>query len=429
MCIRDRCKAIATIKPQSNVQQIVLINNKKHIRKTAKALKANGYNVKTIYTNNLDTNTYNELINTEILSSNVDVLLCTEKVATGLNIKPNGKQVRLIYCEGNRNEAKFLAGFNKRLYTQFVARVRDVSSIEQILVVTKEHNKAPFERATPTMYYSRCLANLTKNANQVNADFYDEPQKANYLEHTAANGLMYDEQGKVVVDTLYAANRAEQLALNNSHLTDYFGDIEPFEIKRTKHTAAAAKAANEACKVVNEQYAEIEQQVSDATKEAESSPLFELASLVADATPSRELKGFLRGNVGIMPNKPTAANADADAEQIRLEVATETFCEFFVWSKLGLNWQDSHKLIFEPQPQKKPQIEPLNEQQEPQPQQEQAEQQEQQEQQVHNGLHVFTDVHTSSQVFTDVHTSSQPQKSRLLPVSYTHLTLPTNREV
>ena len=413
--ISTLCKAIATIKPQSNIQQIVLINSRKKIRETAKALKKLGYNIKTIYTNNLDATTYDNLIKTESLSSDVDVLLCTEKVATGLNIKPNGKQVRLIYCEGNRNEAKFLAGFNKRLYTQFVARVRDVSSIEQILVVTKEHNKAPFERATPTMYYSRCLANLTKNANQVNTDFYDEPQKANYLEHTAANGLMYDEQGKVVVDTLYAANRAEQLALNNSHLTDYFGDIEPFEIKRTKHTAAAAKAANEACKVVNEQYAEIEQQVSDATKEAESSELFELATNVANHTPSRELKGFLRGNVGIMPNKPTAANADADAEQIRLEVATETFCEFFVWSKLGLNWQDSHKLIFEPQPQKKPQIEPLNEQQEPQPQQEQAEQQEQQEQQVHNGLHVFTDVHTSSQVFTDVHTSSQPQKSRLMP--------------
>ena len=119
-----------------------------------------------------------------------------------------------------------------------------------------------------------------------------------------------------------------------------------------------------------------------------------------------------------MPNAKAESNADADAEQIRLEVATETFCEFYVWHKLGLNWQDSHKLIFEPQPQKKPQIEPLNEQQEQQPQQEQAEQdeqQEQQEQQVHNGLHVFTDVHTSSQVFTDVHTSSQPQKSRLMP--------------
>ena len=413
------CKAIATIKPQSNVQQIALINNRAQIRKTAKALKKLGYNVKTIYTNNLDTTAYNELIKTEILSSDVDVLLCSEKIATGLNIKPNGKQVRLIYAESNRNEAKFLAGFNKRLYTQFVARVRDVSSIEQILVVTKEHNKAPFERSTPTMYYSRIIANLKKDAEQVNADFYDEPQKANYLEHVAANGLMYDEQGKVVVDTLYAANRAEQLALNNSHLTDYFGDIEPFEIKRTKHTAAAAKAANEACKVVNEQYAEIEQQVSDATKEAESSPLFELASLVADATPSRELKNYLRANVGIMPNAKAESNADADAEQIKLEVATETFCEFYVWHKLGLQWSDAHKLIFEPQPQKKPQIEPLNEQQEPQPQQEQGEQQEQpieqQEQQVHNGLHVFTDVHTSSQVFTDVHTSSQPQKSRLMP--------------
>lgn len=393
--ISTLCKAIATIKPQSNVQQIVLINNKKHIRKTAKALKAIGYNVKTIYTNNLDATAYNELIKTEILSSDVDVLLCSEKIATGLNIKPNGKQVRLIYTESNRNEAGFLAGFNKRLYTQFVARVRDVASIEQILVVTKEHNKAPFERSTPTMYYSRCLANLKKDAEQVNADFYDEPQKANYLEHTAANGLMYDEQGKVVVDTLYAANRAEQLALNNSHISDYFADIEPFDIKRTKHTAAAAKAANEACKVVNEQYAEIEQQVSEVTKEAESSPLFELASLVADATPSRELKNYLRANVGIMPNAKAESNADADAEQIRLEVATEVFNEFYVWHKLGLQWQDSHKLIFEQQPQ-----------------QEQAEQQ---EQQIYNGLHVFTDVHDCSQVFTDVHNCSQPQKSRLMP--------------
>lgn len=406
------CKAVATIKPQSNVQQIVLINSTKKIEATEQALKELGYNVKTIYTNNLDATAYNELIKTEILSSDVDVLLCTEKVATGLNIKPNGKKVRLIYCESNRNEAEFLAGFNKRLYTQFVARVRDVASIEQILIVTKEHNKAPFERSTPTMYYSRIIANLKKDAEQVNADFYNEPQQANYLAHTAANGLMYDEQGKVVVDTLYAANRAEQLALNNSHISDYFADIEPFVFECEQTAAAAEKAANKACKRVNKQYCEIEQQVSEATKQAESSELFELATNVANHTPSRELKNYLRANVGIMPNKPTTAELDADAEQIRLKVATEAFCEFYVWHKLGLNWQDSHKLIFEPQPQKKPQIEPLNEQQEQQPQQEQGEQQ---EQQVHNGLHVFTDVHTSSQPFTDVHTSSQPQKSRLMP--------------
>lgn len=400
--ISTLCKAIATIKPQSNVQQIVLINNKKHIRKTAKALKAIGYNVKTVYTNNLDATAYNELIKTEILSSDVDVLLCSEKIATGLNIKPNGKQVRLIYTESNRNEAGFLAGFNKRLYTQFVARVRDMASIEQIFVVTKEHNKAPFERSTPTMYYSRIIANLKKDAEQVNADFYNEPQQANYLEHTAANGLMYDEQGKVVVDTLYAANRAEQLALNNSHLTDYFGDIEPFVLKRTKHTTAAAKAANEACKVVNEQYAEIEQQVSEATKEAESSELFELASLVTNNTPSRELKSYLRANVGIMPNAKAESNADADAEQIRLEVATEAFCEFYVWHKLGLQWSDAHKLIFEPQQEQGEQQEQPIEQAE---QQAANEEQPQQEPQVYNGL----------QPFTDVHTSSQPQKSRLLP--------------
>jgi len=400
--ISTLCKAIATLKPKGDVQQIVLINNKKHIRKTAKALKAIGYNVKTVYTNNLDATAYNELIKTEILSSDVDVLLCSEKIATGLNIKPNGKQVRLIYTESNRNEAGFLAGFNNRLYTQFVARVRDVASIEQILIVTKELNKAPFERSTPTMYYSRIIANLKKDAEQVNADFYNEPQQANYLEHTAANGLMYDEQGKVVVDTLYAANRAEQLALNNSHLTDYFGEIEPFEIKRTKHTTAAAKAANEACKVVNEQYAEIEQQVSEATKEAESSPLFGLASLVADATPSRELKNYLRANVGIMPNAKAESNADADAEQIRLEVATEAFFEFYVWHKLGLQWSDAHKLIFEPQQEQGEQQEQPIEQAE---QQAANEEQPQQEPQVYNGL----------QPFTDVHTSSQPQKSRLLP--------------
>jgi hypothetical protein len=35
--------------------------------------------------------------------------------------------------------------------------------------------------------------------------------------------------------------------------------------------------------------------------------------------------------------------------KLRLEVATEAFCEFYVWHKLGLQWSDAHKLIFEPQ--------------------------------------------------------------------------------
>ena len=141
------------------------------------------------------------------------------------------------------------------------------------------------------------------------------------------------------------------MALNNSHLTDYFAEIEPFVFECEQTAAAAEKAANKACKRVNKQYCEIEQQVSEATKQAESSELFELATNVANHTPSRELKNYLRANVGIMPNKPTAADANADAEQIRLKVATEAFCEFYVWHKLGLQWSDAHKLIFEPQPQ------------------------------------------------------------------------------
>ncbi|MBK9463126.1 MAG: hypothetical protein IPN94_27855 [Sphingobacteriales bacterium] len=57
------------------------MNNKKRIQKLKDALKRLGYKIATIYTNNPNNEHYQQLINTSKLDPNIDVYICTEKVA------------------------------------------------------------------------------------------------------------------------------------------------------------------------------------------------------------------------------------------------------------------------------------------------------------------------------------------------------------
>ncbi|MBK9463141.1 MAG: hypothetical protein IPN94_27935 [Sphingobacteriales bacterium] len=145
------------------------MNNKKSIRKLKKALELLGYKIATIYTNNPDNEHYQQLINTSKLDPNIDVYICTEKVATGVNILSNGNTNRLIYAETNTKDG-FLCGFRQTLYTQFVARC-DVKSLTDCFIVTKKMELPPFERQTAEMIYCRLYTKYQQDANDINARY------------------------------------------------------------------------------------------------------------------------------------------------------------------------------------------------------------------------------------------------------------------
>jgi len=370
-------ESICTHEPRSGTQTVVLLNNKKHIKKAQLALTNLGYKVEIIYTDNPDTEAYDKLINKSLLDVTTDVILCTEKVATGLNIKkyeapePPEPQtdtpdddtpdddntdifadtepeiltdvptkVRMIYCETNVNEAGFVCGFNHTLYTQFVARVRNLETLTDVTIITKELPPPPFERQTAQMYFVSICKNLKQTAKAIN-EAHPTPEAINYLNFKPINGLMYDTNGKVVVDTLWAAHDAERKAVNYAHITDYFNPDTAVKITTTEHTTEAVKTAN---KAINELYTEAAVTIHDAILNPEAPEAKQVFSNLYHTTPNKNLKKYVGNNFSIYLGK---AFTDTTTE-IQNEVSTEALTDIMLFTKLGLSIPDAHKLTFNP---------------------------------------------------------------------------------
>ena len=333
-------ETVCTVKPRSSTQQIVLLNNKKRIKKAQHALEQLGYKVAIIYTDNPDTEAYTKLINSSLLDPTNDVIICTEKVATGLNIANNGNKIRMIYCETNTNESGFLCGFSPTLYTQFVARVRDLNTLSDVTIITKELPTPPFDRQTANMYYVSLCKQLQKTANEIN-EAHPTPEAINYLNFKPTNGLAYDGNGKVVVDRLWAAHRAEATATNYAHITDYFSTDTAATITTTEATAAATAAANTK---INEAYSTAEQATAVALQNPDTA--LQLATEVAHTTADKDLKKYLKNEIGISPTATTTTT------EIQTEVATTALIDFLFWHKFGIVWSDAHKLTFRPETEK-----------------------------------------------------------------------------
>ena len=367
-------ETICTVKPQSGTQTVVLLNNKKRIKKVQLALEQLGYKVATIYTDNPDTEAYDKLINKSLLNPNTDVILCTEKVATGLNIKkyeapepqtdtPDDDnpdvfadtdteiltdvptKVRMIYTETNTTESGFACGFNHTLYTQFVARVRNLETLTDVTIITKELSTPPFERQTAQMYFVSICKNLQKIADTIN-EAHPTPEAINYLNFKPTNGLMYNPNGKVVVDALYIAHHAERKAVNYAHITDYFNPDTAFKISTTEHTTEAVKTAN---KVINDLYTEAAVTIHDAILNPDAPEAKQVFSnLYHNTTANKNLKKYVGNNFSIYLGK---AFTDTTTE-IQNEVSTEALTDIMLFTKFGLTLTDAHKLTFNPDTKK-----------------------------------------------------------------------------
>ena len=333
-------ETICTVKPQSGTQTVVLLNNKKHIKKAQLALEQLGYKVATIYTDNTDTEAYYELINKSLLDVTTDVILCTEKVATGLNIANNGNKVRMVYCETNTNEAGFVCGFNHTLYTQFVARVRNLETLTDVTIITKELSTPPFERQTANMYYVSLCKQLQKTANEIN-NAHPTPEAINYLNFKPTNGLRYNTNGKVIVDAIYAAHKAELTAVNYAHITDYFNPDTAVKITTTEHTTEAVKTAN---KAINDLYSKAAVTIHDAILNPDAPEAKQVFSNLYHHTPNKNLKKYVGNNFSIYIGK---AFSDT-ATEIQNEIATEALTDIMLFTKFGLTLTDAHKLTFNP---------------------------------------------------------------------------------
>ena len=190
------------------------------------------------------------------------------------------------------------------------------------------------------MYYVSLCKQLQKTANEIN-EAHPTPEAINYLNFKPTNGLAYDGNGKVVVDRLWAAHRAEATATNYAHITDYFSTDTAATITTTEATAAATAAANTK---INEAYSTAEQATAVALQNPDTA--LQLATEVAHTTADKDLKKYLKNEIGISPTATTTTT------EIQTEVATTALIDFLFWHKFGIVWSDAHKLTFRPETEK-----------------------------------------------------------------------------
>jgi hypothetical protein len=344
--VKSLTALICQVVPNSGSNQIVLLNNKKRIQKLKDALKRLGYKIATIYTNNPNNEHYQQLINTSKLDPNIDVYICTEKVATGVNILSNGNKNRLIYAETNTKDG-FLCGFRQTLYTQFVARVRDVKSITDCFILTKQIELPSFERQTAEMIYCRLYTQYQQTANDINARYTNDtntPQQHDYLRFVDGTGLTYSQQGLVVPDKIYLIHLAEKQAVNLSHVSDL--DFEELTIVDLDIDTTIEIATKEANKAINEETKNAEVDICNKMSDRSSLACLQLAGTIYNTTDNQTLKNTLKNEFGQLP-KP-----DEPLSEIKQDVADTAHQNFMHYLRLGMNWGDAHQLTFRPSTEK-----------------------------------------------------------------------------
>ena len=229
-----------------NLLNIILINNKKQITKMAKALKKMGFRVATIYSDgNKDNPTYQYLMENEKLPEGIDVLICTSKIATGINIIHTGidqitkkqRLVRLIYCETTL-ENGYLTAFNKRLKVQFMSRPRNTGLIEQLIVIASEQlrNKRKQDVLTANEYFIYLKEKFTKLAHENNNNIllelltnkeFSETLSSNVLQiYTVENGTIKVNENVVRYEALQHEIKHATIELPEIIETEILEEIE-----------------------------------------------------------------------------------------------------------------------------------------------------------------------------------------------------------
>ena len=78
----------------------------------------------------------------------------------------------------------------------------------------------------------------------------------------------------------------------------------------------------------------------DPSRHTTPDTALQIASDVAATTANKNLKTYLKTFVGVTPKATTTAT------EIQNEVATDALTDFYFWHKLGIVWNDAHRLIF-----------------------------------------------------------------------------------
>ena len=199
-------------------QQIVLFNSKKRLRKAHKAIQKMGYNAAVIYSDVSlkDNETYKHICEHSELPHDIDVLLCTSKIATGIDLKLT-RETKFIYVENSLFDG-YKVGYNKRLKEQFKGRARNADMISEFVILAPDR-KHKTSNKTANQVFAEKNRYWTGFADMLNKSEFQhiDTQHTEKTPITARNGFSDVVNCVSVIDGKAEVNRLALAYLSLNH--------------------------------------------------------------------------------------------------------------------------------------------------------------------------------------------------------------------
>ncbi|MGB0880595.1 MAG: DUF3854 domain-containing protein [Polaribacter sp.] len=333
--------ALAVCNPYiGKVPIMCLFNSKDKIRDVTKYYESQGFNVAQIYSEDgiQENEAYQYIVKKEKFPPNVDILLCTSKIATGLNVYA-GRNIKLVYVENSKIDG--VQGLNKRLLEQFHARIRDTKNVIDCTIIVKDGKGG--NGIAPSHYvYEKNLREFTEKANNYNADSLligggvSIGHKSNFSHFIDI--FTVDGNDNATVNKLHLSFLALQHEIKNTNSDDLFFD-EMGEL------VALGKEENQKANQVKKQVAKDKKNIQNLIYKELAYDLDsanEAANKVANKTLSTGLRTSIKNTLG--NNDTTEVYEDNYLHEWFVKILSIIILKF---CKLGLDFKTATNLIFQ----------------------------------------------------------------------------------
>ncbi len=235
---------------EPRTQVIALLNSKPEIEKLRRCLSQMhpGLRVEAIYNQESqkeENEIHQALMQSGQLPETVDVLLCTEKIATGIDIEVTG-QAWMVYAENG-------AGFNPYLAEQFQNRIRNREALREFIILCRgegeEEKRRTTDSAQAAYVHERIRWQRTAQIWQGAWPVGEEPPLPRVSlirgRHTEAVNVLYEAGGKLRVNELYLMHRAWQREIQGGSAEAYYPEATVEMLAISSRTEGQMQSAQE----------------------------------------------------------------------------------------------------------------------------------------------------------------------------------------
>lgn len=305
---------------------VVLLNSKKRIEEVKSVLEQYGKSVHCIWSDNsLRTDThYQTMMKEKTLPQNIDVLLCTSVIATGIDLYVN-EDITLIYAENN-------FGFDETLCNQFFARVRNFERVKYETISILNTNG--YIQINPNKLYLDKIKQLERIAKTFKDDeeyLYSFPIKTSFSEVLQ---VFYKNDNKIEIDKLAVGYWVTKQVIANGSPDTLSDSFILYQDAQNKKELKISKEKIKKTRIENEAI------VYDLFKNQKTELAVALLSFTQDIALKQKIISHFRTSEKIIPQQMIQSDAIAS-------IAENVLKRCFRLLELGVDETDLQHLIFD----------------------------------------------------------------------------------